>query len=214
MNIRFMLALLCLGFFGCAPAKPAMPPEQATVSRAGQTAQATPATARRGAVLDEKALGEYDRERVEIVLTGRKPDFVLEQNGVMLSEADFRKTYRTVVGSGDLDADAWRRAKKANVKVVAIASGLTVVGVGGLAWMAATRQPTTCPNCAKAVLSLAMFSGVGLYALGCELVKGARCVYEGKVTVGGAGLRRDEARRFVDEYNAALLRSILKKESS
>jgi hypothetical protein len=154
------------------------------------------------------ALDAYDQQRVAVVESGgKKAPVVLMRNGTVLPEAEFRKQYRIVVGSGDLDLDAWRRARRNNAKAVALASGMTVLGVGGLVLMATTKQPPGCLNCGKAVVGSLTFAGAGLYLLGCEVVKGVRCVMDG--SFGGTGLTRESAAYFVEQYNAALVRSLV-----
>jgi hypothetical protein len=212
MWLRMTLVAVFAASLGCNTVRPAASPLGGTREKAVAGTSEVAAAAGTESRVGGTPLAEYDRGRVSIVATGKKPDFVLVQNGAPLTEVEFRKVYRRVVGTDDLERDAWSRARRNNAKAVAMASGFTVVGIGGLVWVAASKEPAGCPNCAKAVVGSTLFTGVGLYALGCEVVKGARCILDGNFGFAGAGLSRQAAAYFVDQYNAALVRSLARPE--
>jgi hypothetical protein len=202
LRIAFLSAVLVS--LGCSAVPPPVSPEARVSKAAG--APATKPVEGENVELSLAALDAYDHRRITLLSNGGKKSVVLVRDGSVLPEAEFRKDYRTVVGSNDLDLDAWQRARRNNAKAVALASGMTVVGIGGLVLIATTKEPPGCPGCAKGVVGSLTFAGAGLYFLGCEMVKGVRCILDG--SFGGTGLTRESAARFVDEYNQALARSL------
>jgi hypothetical protein len=166
------------------------------------------------------ALATYDARHVTVRATGTEHENVVLLRGgrEAISEQAFRESYRKVTGSGDLDADARRRAVRKNPLALGMGIGALVVGAGGLTAVA-LAQPDIChdsqgkelPGCGKAALGLgvlALIAGVGVYTVGCEVVKGADCIVDGNFGVGGAGLRADAAEYYVARYNAALASSL------
>jgi hypothetical protein len=192
---------------GCAAVPRAASPSGSTSIRVTNETAQTEALIPEASQLDPHLLVEYEHERISIQ-PGQKAGVVLFRDGETLSERDFRKSYRSVVGSDDLDQDAWRRARRSNATVVAAASGFTVLGVGGFVILGVSKQPARNPNFGKALVGSAIYAGAGLYVLGCEVVKGARCILDGNVGVRAANLSPEGASHFVEQYNAALLRSI------
>jgi hypothetical protein len=135
----------------------------------------------------------------------------------VLSERDFRRMYREATGLTDLDEDARRRAERKTPVVIGVGLGATAVGGGGLALIAATNAPicrhdakgNTEPGCGKAALgvaTLAIIGAAGVYMIGCGIAKGADCILDGNVGVGGTELTRQGAEYYVGRYNEALER--------
>ena len=133
----------------------------------------------------------------------------------VLSERDFRRMYRELTGLTDLDEDARRRAERKTPVVIGIGLGTAAVGGGALALIAATHTPicrhdakgNSEPGCGKAalgVVTLAIIGAAGVFMVGCGVAKGADCILDGNVGVGGTELTRQGAEYYVGRYNDAL----------
>lgn len=152
----------------------------------------------------EAAAARYRRESISLRSTGNRPDdFVLVQNDRPIPDERFRELYRSARGSSELDAVLRRRATRNTLRVVALSSGMALLGAGDIALVASSSSP--CSSlCAKGVATSLLMAGWGSYVLGCMAVKGRRCIIDGHPIVPPARLTRAEAERYVSRYDAAL----------
>jgi hypothetical protein len=137
----------------------------------------------------------------------------LMQDGHEISESAFREQYVALFHSDDFERLARERLRGKNEEILAIAGGLTLASIGGLTAMALV-SPGPCPrtrtdggvSCDNAVAggaTLVLLGGVGLYALGCEAIKGIHCLLDG--TFGPvSSMSAADATTLVDRYNDAL----------
>ncbi len=199
-----------LALAGCAsaPVRPAEPPAEAF-------APEPPADFSPGAAW------AFRHQRVEVVPgpPGNEGGYAFQVGHETIPDREFRARYRDLTGNTDLDEVVHEHAVKNNPKAIAVGAGALVLGAGGLT-LAAVTSPHVCdhdpaghtpPGCGKAVLGmtfLAAAAAVGTYVLGCELVKGAACITDGNIGVGGRPLDRAAAERYAARYDDTLARSI------
>jgi hypothetical protein len=219
-TVRFAPLLGC--FLGCAPIVSAPPPSTPVSQTASTNAHKTPtlpSSARETFDPDLSALppdagAKYQAQRFEIRFAGAKLSPTFVRAHLTTQEADFRKAYRQLVHTSELDVIARQRAKRANPKTLAIASGMTILGVGSLVVLGLPQSgcSNNAASCGKGAVSAALIAGAGLYTLGCEAVKGVNCLLDG--WLGGQWLNRQEMESSVAEYNRALVRSLLPSTQS
>jgi hypothetical protein len=166
--------------------------------------------------LSADARAVYERERIVVhIPSGRKSDTLyMMRNTHAITEKEFRARYFTMTHSNDLEVDAKRRAIASNPYVIASGVAATVVGIGGLVILGVTGScskasgASACSSEGRAVLGLLAIGGAGVYTLGCEAIKGSRCLLDGDVGIAGSSLNRENMEHFAARYNAALYDSL------
>jgi hypothetical protein len=156
-------------------------------------------------VLPAGAVARYDSQRFEIRFAGPKQQPTLMRGTRVTAEPDFRKAYRELMHTSELDMLAHKRARHDNPKMIAAATGMTLLGVGGIALLASPGSGCSKneASCAKGAVSAALFAAGGLYGLGCEALKGVKCLED-----QGHFLKREELEQSVAAYNIALVTSL------
>lgn len=207
----FRLLLMCAaGSMGCAAQ---VAPKTAFGAKA-DSLEAPSAYTNPGELLSPAERAAYEERRVELRDTAAS-SYVLRRGDQNITETEFRKQYRELSRSDELDDNVRALAKAQNRKTVAIAAAMATGGVGSLTAIS-IFQPTIChkepsgsfdAQCGKAAIgiaSLALIGLAGLAVLGCEVFKGADCLLDD----GRQMLSRSAAAYFVTKYNTALLASL------
>jgi len=156
----------------------------------------------------------YEQKAVAFESTGGKASqYVLWQDRKPISDRDFERLYRDTTHATDLTTGMRARAKKENAKTIAMAAGLTVVGIGGIAALAALPSSASgcrkeAAGCGRDVVYLGLMSVAGISTLVCEAKKGSACVFDEHALVTGVLLPQREVPPFVARYNEALAASL------